>query len=931
HWEEVEVLAGGSAFLAREMVREASWLPALWDRDPDTLLDECLSAVHAAAAGDGADAASLMPVLRQARRRAAILIARADIFGDWDVARVTGALSRLADASVQASVEVLVADLVRRGKLPERPEPVTAETCGLIVLGMGKLGAGELNYSSDIDLVLFLDPERWPADAVGEAKAAMIRLSQSLVKMLSERTGDGYVFRTDLRLRPDAGATPPVITVPAAEHYYETLGQNWERMALIKARPIAGDMEAGAAFLELVRPFVWRRSLDFYAVEDIKSIKRQIHAHYGHGALAVAGHDVKLGRGGIREIEFFVQTQQLIGGGRVKALRQRTTLAGLDALTDLGWVAPETRDELAESYVYLRAVEHRIQMMNDEQTHRIPEDDEGRACLAALMGYPDRESFEKALLAHLARVSRHYAGLFDDAPALSSDEGSLVFTGTDDDPETLETLRKKGFKGPQTVSRTIRGWHHGRIPATRTARAREILTHLVPVLVDTMGKTSDPDQAMVRFDRFLSGLPGGVQVFALLRSNPALLELLVEVLGMAPRLGEYLARNHAVLEAVLDPGFFSGPRAPDEMEAHLARAVDAVEGFEGALDAVRRIVKEERFRLGVLVLRGVLEAEEAGHAFADLAHAAVRVTLRAVEGEMERRHGRVPGGAFAVVALGKCGGREMTATSDLDLIFIYDQDADGESDGKSPLSREQYYARLGQRLVSALTVPTAEGELYEVDMRLRPSGRAGPLATQLSAFARYHEESSWTWEKLALTRARVIAAPDAFAARVNDAIREALCTARDAASTCADVREMREKLAAERPPSGIFDIKLSAGGQVDVEFIWQALQLVHAPDRPDLLATESAQALTRLEDAGLLQGHGAALKAAHGLYATLAQFLGVAVEGTLAAEEAPAQLAVAMSRVVGVADLDTLGARLDEARGEVRAAYRALLGGPATE
>ena len=385
----------------------------------------------------------------------------------------TRALTRIADATLSAAIRFTLRAAALAGKIELADQRDPERGSGWIFLGMGKGGAFELNYSSDIDLIVFFDRSRARLADPSEDVDFFVKLTKRIVRIMSERTVDGYVFRTDLRLRPDPGATPIAIPLEAALSYYESMGQNWERAAYIKARPVAGDIFAGEQFLQELAPFVWRKYFDFAAIADVHSIKRQIHAHKGHGKIAVAGHNIKLGRGGIREIEFFVQTQQLITGGRDRRLRGRSTLAMLDQLVESGWVAREARDDLREAYLFLRDVEHRIQMVADEQKHTLPETEDGVAVIGCMMGFAGYADFAEALLKRLDVVQSHYAKLFESAPQLTSSAGNLVFTGDDDDPGTIETLANMGFANPKTVTATIRGWHFGRYAATRsTDRAR---------------------------------------------------------------------------------------------------------------------------------------------------------------------------------------------------------------------------------------------------------------------------------------------------------------------------------------------------------------------------------------------------------------------------------------------------------------------------
>ncbi|MEI9995662.1 MAG: bifunctional [glutamine synthetase] adenylyltransferase/[glutamine synthetase]-adenylyl-L-tyrosine phosphorylase [Rhizomicrobium sp.] len=914
---------GNSPFLARLAIREHAMLPMLLADGADPAVAAAIE--HALAAADAETEAEAKARLRVAKRRAALAIAMADIAGLWPLERVTRALTEFADASVKGALRFVLREAFPRAGLAERDGAALEAETGLTVLAMGKYGAFELNYSSDIDLVVFYDPVRFPFRKRDDLRGAAVDLVRGVVRLLTDITADGYVFRVDLRLRPDAGATQVAISTDAAESYYEGMGQNWERAAFIKARACAGDPAVGARFLEAIEPFIWRRNLDYAAIEDIHSIKRQIHAHGGHGAIAVAGHNIKLGRGGIREIEFFAQTQQLILGGRLPELRQRATVAALDALCARGLVTESTTDDLKAAYRFLRTLEHRLQMIEDEQTHSIPKTEDGIAHIACFMGYCDAEAFGAALVAQLEIVQGHYARLFEREQELTASEGNLVFTGVEEDPGTIHTLQAMGFRTAAHVSAAIRGWHHGRIRATRSARARELLTKLVPALLPALAATADPDAAFAQFDRFLTNLPAGVQLFSQFLARPDFLRLIATIAGSAPRLAQHLARAPATLDALIDVDFLQTLPSRAALDAALGRQLDDARDYEAALDAARRFAKEQVFRVGVQIIEGVAKPDQAGPALANIAEAVIAGLLAVVEAELAETAGRIPGAQFAVIAMGKLGGREMTAGSDLDLIFVYDVPAHAEtSDGARPLPVTVYYARLAQRLIAALTVHTAAGALYEVDMRLRPTGNKGPAAVSLASFARYHAEESWTWERMALTRARVIAGPAALAREVEAVIRATLTAKSDPAKLVADARDMRDKLAQQFPGRNPWDLKFAAGGLVDIEFVAQTLQLVAADAA--VLDTGTIAALRKLQAVGMLvPDHAQVLVEAATLENALTQVLRIAVDGTLEPEHATPGLKALLARAGDATAFDALERRLGALQRRVREIRSAIL------
>jgi [glutamine synthetase] adenylyltransferase / [glutamine synthetase]-adenylyl-L-tyrosine phosphorylase len=932
----LESVFGNSPFLTHCCLRETGFLRSILEHGPDAAFAELLDALNRQcrepAYRPAPDTAVLMRELRVAKRRAALLIGLADIAGLWPLDRVTATLSDLADAALDAATRHLLHTAARAGDIDPADAGEVERGCGLLVLGMGKLGARELNYSSDIDLILLYDPERVRYRGRTTIQQCFAGLARELVRILDERTADGYVFRTDLRLRPDPASTPPAISLQAALNYYESAGQNWERAALIKARPVAGDRAAGAAFLAELRPFLWRKHLDFAAIQDIHSIKRQINAHRGGARIAIAGHNIKLGRGGIREIEFFAQTQQLIWGGRLVELRVSATCEALRALAATGRIGPSVAREMIESYAFLRRVEHRLQMIDDAQTHSVPEDPEAIRRLAIFLGFQTTEAFTDALRQHLTQVERHYAQLFEEAPSLA-DSGNLVFTGIEDDPDTLATLRTLGFVEPAAAAAVVRGWHHGRYRATRSQRAREILTELVPALLKSFGGTANPDTAFTRFDQFLARLPAGVQFFSLLHANPALLELVAEIMGGAPRLAEQLARQPILLDGVLSSDFLAAPADRATLAAELARLLAGARDFGDVLDIARRWTNDRKFHIGVNILRGRIDGDAAGAAFADLAETVIAGLLPPVAAEFARAHGVVPGGAFAVIGLGKLGGREMTVTSDIDLILVYDAPAAVEfSDGPRPLAVVTYYARLSQRLINALTVLTPEGQLYEVDMRLRPSGSAGPIASSLAAFRRYHDELSWTWEHMALTRARPVAGIAALQASAMALIGEVLGRPRDHDRLVIDIADMRERIASQHPDPSPWDIKHRRGGLVDAEFIAQYLMLRHAAERPDVVHANTSAALAALGKAGYLDRPAArGLAAALALWRQVQGTLKLVLDETLDEATAPPALTAMLARNADAVDFAALKVDMTAAAETVRAQYRVIVEAPAAE
>jgi glutamate-ammonia-ligase adenylyltransferase len=919
-------LAESSPFLWGLATAEPARLLLLLSSAPDRhlalLLEKSAKAIDAAK-----NEAEAMRLLRRMKAEAALLIALADIGGAWPVMRATRALTDLADTAVSSAVRFLLREAAKRGifKLGDVAHPDRGS--GYVVLAMGKMGAFELNYSSDIDLIVFYDPE---APALVDRDAATtqhVRITRGLVKLLQERTADGYVFRTDLRLRPDPASTQIAVSIEAALDYYGSVGQNWERAALIKARVCAGDIETGEALIQQLSPFIWRKYLDFAAVADVEAMKRQIHAYRGHDDIAVEGHNIKLGRGGIREVEFFVQTQQLIAGGRHPELRGRDTLAMLAALVEGGWIGADARNDLEAAYLFLRKIEHRLQMVADDQTHTLPSEREDLERFARFAGFKDRDEFAETLLGHMRKVQRHYMRLFEKTTA-QADELALTFPEDADDRETLNRLGAMGFRQPLEVSGTVRRWLTGSYSAFRSEFARTQFRELVPVLLDRLSHSENPDVAVNSFDQFIAGLQRGGRLFSLLRQNPDLVALVALTLGTAPRLANILARHPEAMDALLEPTFFGA--LPDEsiLAAELQRSTSEAISYEDFLDRLRIFGQEQMFLVGARILSGTVSAEQAGEAFARLADVVIRSLHRRVEQMLIETHGRVRGQHTALLALGKLGGREMTATSDLDLIIVYDFDPEHpQSDGERPLYGAQYFARLTQRLISALSSPTNYGALYQVDMRLRPSGRSGPVATSIESFASYQETEAWTWEHLALTRARAVSGPAAFVARVEDVIRNALCRKRDPDVIAADVVEMRQAIANEKGDDAKWDLKYVAGGLIDLEFIAQYLQLVHAATVPEILDTTTARVFDKAWRLGLLSAEDAdVLRPAARLFHNLTQILRLSLSGPFDPKTAGPGLLGLLCRAADLPNFATLDAYVVETQQKVRASFIRVLG-----
>ena len=916
-------LCDHAPYLVRLLRKDWSRTATLLHQDPQISLAHILEETKSAWQHSTSEAA-MMGRLRRSKQSLALLVALADLSGLWTVDHVTEALSDFADAACSSALNFLLIQAHKAERFIVGNCGNPSQGSGLVVLALGKHGARELNYSSDIDIIVLYDPLTAPLGPRAESSSFFVRLTQGLVRLMQERTAEGYVLRIDLRLRPDPASTPVAISIHSAFAYYETVGQNWERAALIKARPVAGDVDLGERFLEDLKPFIWRKYFDFAAIADIHAMKRQIHAVRGHESIAVAGHDIKLGRGGIREVEFFVQTQQLVFGGRRPQLRGRRTLDMLDALNADGWISVEAVKDLSEAYRFLRSLEHRLQMREDEQTQRLPVDEDRLIGFAHFCGYATITSFGKALVKQALKVEYHYARLFEEGAGLAAIEGSLVFTGTVDDPDTLNTLQVMGYADPPRVAETVRGWHFGRRQAVTSARAREVLTELVPALLKAFSITADPDAALTAFDRALGGMPAAVELFSILKSHEAVLRLFADLMGSAPRLAEIVANRPHVLDAVIDPAFLEPVTTRAIMIKRLQQGLAGLDAFEDVLDRFREMGQHELFLIGARMLSGVLSPQMAGQAYAVLAEAVIAECLHQVQMRFEQEYGRITGGQIAVFGLGRLGSNEMTATSDLDLIVLYDfPDAVIESDGARSLPPTTYYGRLTQRLISALTVPTRRGSLYAVDMRLRPSGNKGPAATQFSGFEFYQRNEAETWERMALVRARFLAGDQALAARAEAVIRASLTALHDATTIRKDAFTMRQMIAQEKGEANVWDLKNAAGGLTDIEFLCQTLVLTSGAadmgrDPQSILHYARDHALLPFEDVDQLI-------AAHALMRDLMQWVRLTLGDDHQVIDASAGLKRQLAVTSGLPDFKILASHLREEQQQVRRIFERFM------
>ena len=770
------------------------------------IADRFLADGAAAAAGLALSAGADLPAerrLRQQRHGLALAVALGDLAGELTLEHVTRLLSDFADRALDDAVKTAIDERVPG-----------SGAGGFAVIALGKLGSHELNYSSDVDLMLLFDPgalPRRPRDDPGEAA---VRIGRRIIELLQKRTEDGYVERVDLRLRPSPEVTPIVLPVDAAISHYESSALPWERAAFIRARAAAGDVALGQRFLDSIQPFVWRRSLDFGVIDEVREISARIRDHFAQGAKIGPGFDLKRGRGGIREVEFFVQIQQMIHGGRDASVRPGATLDAIGALHDAGHLSEETAADLSGGYRLLRTVEHRVQMVADAQTHLLPADPSALDNVARLHGLADGEELIAELAPHVDRVGR----IFDSvSPA---DRNALS-----NDPDILKCeLESLGFANPEEAARHVAHWRSGKPRSLRSPAARHAFEAMLPALLRAVAAGAHPEHALNRLSDIVERLSTGVNFFRLLEARPQLAELLARVLAHAPALADQLARRPELFEGLFDESSFSMPPPADEFAARLEQAMRG-HPYDLALDRARRLVNERRFALGVQLIDRRRDPLEVTEGYARVAEGALVALGDLTVSEFEHLHGGFADAELVVLGLGRLGGQSLTHASDLDIIYLHTAEPGGVSGGATPLGPNDYFNRLATRVTAALSVPTAAGPLYDVDVRLRPEGAKGMLAVSLDAFERYQREEAWTWEHMALCRARPVFGSAQARERAAAIIFDVLRMPRDRAKVVRDAAKMRADMARHKPPQGPLDVKLGPGGLVDLEFAVHVLQL----------------------------------------------------------------------------------------------------------
>ncbi|MEE4349951.1 MAG: bifunctional [glutamate--ammonia ligase]-adenylyl-L-tyrosine phosphorylase/[glutamate--ammonia-ligase] adenylyltransferase [Pacificimonas sp.] len=887
--QSIELADRHSRFLRNLVRRFPDWPDELCDNGPNMFLSEALRS-------PGEDVAA---ALRRQRARTAYGTAIADIAGVFSLSETTSALSLFADHAVREALRLIAGERYGEASLP-----------GFTIIALGKLGSRSLNYSSDIDLIYLFDGERLPTRSGKDPGEEAHAIARRLGEILQRPSRDGYVARVDLRLRPDAEGMGLATPIRRAELYYQAEALTWERAAMIKARHIAGDIELAREFFGFIHPFVWRRALDYTAIRAVEDMSLRIRDHFEGPVKFGPGFDLKRGRGGIREIEFFAQAQQLIFGGRDETLRAAPTREALAALAASGRIDTAAADRLTETYTALRSAEHRVQMLEDEQTHAIPARKEDRAALAALSGKASFTDLANMLRPAVADVRDIYDAFLESAeqPAIPRGRGLKPWLAAEKLPARAE------------FERLIDRWRGGTVRALRSDAAQGELEHALPNLIAAFGALTAPLNALRRFDDFLMKTPSVIRVLALLAANPAIAKLLARVMGHAPRLAAHFARNPELLDTLIMVDRTALPNAA-AFRADFSQQLMRAQGAEAVHDGLRRWSREQRFRVGTMLIERLIDPLVAGRAYSDIADAVIDGALRWTLMDFAEDHGRIEGAVPIVLAMGRHGGRMLTETSDLDLVFLYTPGTDGRSDGAKAHDAPIYFNRLFQRLVSTLSVATAAGPLYEVDTRLRPSGAQGALAVSVEAFRDYQLSSAWTWEHMALTRARVVTTGGAQGSNASEAaesaIGEALMQDRDPAALRKNIIDMRRDMNAAHPARGPLDVKHGAGGLIDLEFVVHYLQLRERT----ALVPDLGQAIAALAEKGCLP---ASLLAAHDL---MTRFL---ILMRLVEEEAAGRNSAVTRGIVAAAcgadDWTSLLAAISEARKAVGAAWQDNLG-----
>jgi [glutamine synthetase] adenylyltransferase / [glutamine synthetase]-adenylyl-L-tyrosine phosphorylase len=889
----LEAIFSNSPFLTACALADIPLLMQVLTRGPDSTFGRMIDRIKDKFGKEPAQD-RLMRELRQCRRHAALVAAIADITGHWPLERVTHALSDFADAALSATISHLLRGAAENGDIVLADEHFPEDGCGYVALAMGKYGARELNYSSDIDLIILYDPVKVDCRAARGLQHSFLRLSRQLVGILDQHTEDGYVFRVDLRLRPDPSSTPIAIPCAAAQSYYATRGELWERAAMIKARPVAGDIALGRRFLSELSPFIWRDQMDFSMIRDLQSIKKRINAHRGSGEIGFLGHNIKLGRGGIREIEFFAQTHQLIYGGSDPYLRCQRTVDALTTLTEAGWIDDRVADELTEAYEFLRQLEHRLQMVDDQQTQTLPSDAGELRRIAGFMGFEDGDDFRDTLLHHLHRVAGHYTGFFGDSspPAGAPSWTPASAAATD---QALETLRHAGFKDADGALHRLQAWHKGSLCTAGDERSRAASVELIPAAIEAAGRTGDPDRTLESLDGFLAGLDKDHRCFSLLSANPRVIDLLADIVAAAPAFAARLSHEPEQLQAALSPDFFS--LLPDRrlFMAELAELV-RLPDLQAAIDRAAAWANARRFQIAVNILRHRIDSSEAGRALCGVADAIVRSFAARLADQV------------TVLAFGPYGTGDLATGSALGLLILHES-------GDDPAAARQ--------LATVLSAPAKNDPLCKAIGGACPWSKAGPLVASLDAFA---DQASLDFQPLlALSQARLVFGSPT--GRASEMVRGLVTARHDMPRLAEAAREARRAAVEAGATDAIVEPRRCPGGLDELELTVRLHQWRHAAQLPTVLGASLPDALATLASQSLVpEPLVKRLLAAHRLLRQLDCAVGIATDGPVRRDQLPAPVLSLLARAGGAKTLQQLEDAVADATAMVGEAFRAAAG-----
>ena len=860
---------GGSSYLTDILIRQGKNWPAVFLRQikisrksiAEHLADLEFSLNNANSLDD------LCAALRQHKQREYLRIGARDLLPTVIMEETVRELSALAEASLEAACRFCRAEVEKDfGALLL---PGKQDRNRFVILGMGKLGGGELNFSSDIDVIFLYENDEAESSGGRKGKAAprefFTQIGKKIIQAMGQVTEDGFVFRIDLRLRPMGASGPLVQSGESAMVYYESWGQCWERSALIKARPVAGDRELGANFLKEIEPFIYRRYLDYTTVDELRHMKLRIE----NELLDRQGKErnIKLGWGGIREIEFFTQALQLVNGGYEPKIREPSTLGALTRLAEHGFVSRRDKDKLSTAYRFLRQVEHKVQMVQESHAHSIPEGSDEETALARRLGYAriakrsERDQFWQDHRTHTRTVRSIFDRLFYGAQKEITEEGAsrvgTIWNDLDRHDLIVRELENAGFADPPKAYTNLLAIRDGEVYAPPSPRRLKVMRMLGPALITEIAKSSAPDRALLNLAEFSHRIGGRTGFLTLLSENPETMRLLIRLFADSQFLTDLFLNRPELIDTLIRVDLTRIEKTRHEMLAELHAAVNEQTDLEGKLNALRRHKTEEFIRIGLHDLGGTIQLERVLTQLSDLAAACLQCALQLTIEELEEKFGPVSNATFAILGMGKMGGRELDYNSDLDLVFIYNASDDAQSRGGSQgkLPVHEFYVRVGQKLITYLSAPTEEGIAYKIDMQLRPSGKSGPLVCSLGGFREYHKTSSLLWERQALIKAHFVAGDPELGKEI-EKIAESFAYGggldREGISEIHHLRmRMEKELAGEDGTR--FNLKKGRGGLVDIEFLTQMLQLAHGYRYPKLRRRETLRALVALREQQILK------------------------------------------------------------------------------